>query len=325
MEYCTSIRKRVFIGLQNTKLQHALELVHFIEERGGDILIVMLLDDIFQADKEGRALGHFNISTIEVLWAIFAAARNAKTPVIIGTSEGEREFIGERQVTALVKSLREEYDYPIYTNADHTYTFEGVKRAAENGYDAVIFDGAKLSFEENIKITSQCVDFAKSINPDIVVEGELGYIGTSSKLLDDIPEGVSKEAMTTPEQAREFVLKTGVDLLAPSVGNIHGMLKHAKNPQLDTQRIKAIREAADVPLVLHGGSGISDKDFREAIKNGMSIVHINTELRNAWRKGIEQTLQSDTETIAPYKLLKEGAYQAVRSVVEERIKLFKRQ
>ncbi|MEX0933792.1 MAG: ketose-bisphosphate aldolase [Candidatus Paceibacterota bacterium] len=281
----------------------------------------MLLEHILKADSEQYALGHFNISTIDALWAIFEAAQEQGVPVLVGTSEGEREFIGERQFTALVKSLREEFNYPIYANADHTYSFEGVKRAADNGYDAVIFDGAQLPFEKNCEITERCVDYAKCVNPDMVVEGELGYIGTSSKLLDEIPEGVTREEMTTPDQAREFVKKTGVDLLAPSVGNIHGMLKNAQNPNLDIERIRAIRKDAGVPLVLHGGSGVSDEDFKKAIKAGISVVHINTEIRKAWRSGIEDALKRDTETVAPYKLL-DGARSNVKEIVAQRIALF---
>lgn len=283
----------------------------------------MLQDVILKADEEKTALGHFNISTIDALWGIFEAARSLDVPIIIGTSEGERKFIGARQAVALIKSIRSEFDYPIYLNADHTYTFEGVKEAVDLGYDAVIFDGAKLSIEENIKITSQCVDYAKSVNSEIVVEAELGYIGTSSKLLDKVPDDVTEGAMTTVEQAKEFVKATGVDLLAPSVGNLHGMLKHSKNPRLDIERIRAIREAAEVPLVLHGGSGITDEDFTKAIEAGIGIVHINTEIRKAWRDATDTFLKENPETVAPYKILS-PARSAVEESVKRRLKLFSR-
>lgn len=282
---------------------------------------MILHELLLEADKEGRAIGHFNISTVDQLWAIFEGARALDVPIIIGTSEGERNFIGARQAVALVKSLREQYEYPIFINADHTYSFEGVKEAVDLGYDAVIFDGAELSFEENIELTRKCVDYARSVDADVLVEAEIGYIGTSSKLLDEVPEGVTPESMTTVEQAQEFVAETGVDLLAPSVGNLHGMLRGAKNPNLDIERIADIRDAAGVPLVLHGGSGITDEDFRKGIKAGMSVVHINTEIRKAWREALDAFLAENPEAIAPYKILAR-AREAVQEVVEERLRLF---
>ena len=276
---------------------------------------------ILDASNRKMAIGHFNISTIDALWGIFDAARAVDVPIIIGASEGERAFIGARQVVALVRSIREEYDYPIYINADHTYSFEGVKEAVDAGFDAVIFDGAKLPFDENVAITRRCVDYAKSVNPDIMVEGELGYIGTSSKVLDEIPEGVTSESMTTPEQAQEFVEKTDVDFFAPSVGNLHGMLRNAKNPNIDIERIRAIQEATKVPLVLHGGSGISDEDFIEAIQAGISTVHINTEIRIAYRDAVKKSLEENPDEVAPYRILK-SSVQAVEDKVTERLKLF---
>ena len=126
--------------------------------------------------------------------------------------------------------------------------------------------------------------------------------------------------MTTPEDAKAFVEATGVDMLAPSVGNIHGMVKGG-NPRLHPERVKAIRDACGVPLVLHGGSGTMNEDFLECIKNGVDIVHINTEIRVAYRDGIKQSLIENPDEVAPYKFLKPGML-AVQKVVEERMKLF---
>lgn len=279
------------------------------------------MEIVKEAESKGVAIGHFNISNIEGLWGIFNATRALNLPVIIGLSEGERDFVGVRQAVALVKSLREEFNYPIFINADHTYSFERVKEAVDAGFDAVIFDGAKLPIDENIKITKECVLYAKSKNPNILVEGELGYIGTSSKLLEKIPEGVSLEHLTTPEEAARFVQETGVDLFSPSVGNIHGMLKNAPNPELNIERIKEIRQSAGVPLVLHGGSGISEDNFKEAIKAGVSTIHINTEIRVAYRDAVKNFLSQNPDEIAPYKIMK-GAVEAVQKVVSERLKLF---
>ena len=282
-----------------------------------------LREVIRDAESNHVAVGHFNISNIEGLWAIFHAARNLNLPVIIGLSEGERDFVGVKQAVALVKSIREEFDYPIFINADHTYSFERVKEAVDTGFDAVIFDGAKLPIDENIKTTKQCVEYARSKNPDILVEAELGYIGTSSKILDEIPEGagVSEETLTSAEDAARFVAETGVDLFSPSVGNIHGMLRNMPNPRLNINRVHAIKEAAGVPLVLHGGSGIADQDFTDAIKAGISIVHINTEIRVAYRDAVKKVLADHPDEVAPYKIMK-GAVSAMEKVISERLKLF---
>ncbi|MEK9184901.1 MAG: class II fructose-bisphosphate aldolase, partial [Patescibacteria group bacterium] len=239
-----------------------------------------LREYIKDAEKNKVAIGHFNISNIEMLWGIFHSAKNLNLPVIIGVSEGERNFIGVKQCVSLIKSIREEYDYPIFLNADHTYSIEKLKEAVDAGFDAVIYDGAKLLFEENVKNTKECVEYARSVNSEIIVEGELGYIGQSSKVLDEIPEGIDLEkGLTTPEQAAQFVKETGVDLFAPAVGNIHGMMRVGKDPHLDIDKIREIRKAGGVPLVLHGGSGTPDEDFVKAIDAGISIIHISTELR----------------------------------------------
>jgi fructose-bisphosphate aldolase, class II len=282
-----------------------------------------LAECIADAALRKVALGHFNFSDSEQLKAIFEVAQRLSLPVLVGTAEGERDFIGVHQAAALVRSLREEHGHPIYLNADHTYSFDRVKEAVDAGYDAVIFDGAKLPLAENIEITKRCVAYAKEKNPSIFVEGELGYIGTSSKLLDAIPEGAAVTAaqMTSPEEAAQFVSATGVDLLAPAVGNIHGMLKHTPDPHLDIERISKVREAAGVPLVLHGGSGTPDEDFVQAIESGVSIIHINTELRVAYRGGIEATLKEKPDEIAPYRFLA-GGIAEMEKTVEARLRLF---
>ena len=248
----------------------------------------------------------------------FNSAYKLKKPVIIGLSEGERKFVGSRQAVALVKSLREEFNFPIFINADHCRSFESFKEAVDAGFDSAIFDGAVLALDENIKKTKQCIEYAKKINPEILIEGELGYIGASSSILNEMPEGVE---LTSVEDALKFVEETKVDLLAPAVGNIHGMLKGSKNPELNIQRIKEIKKAVKIPLVLHGGSGISDNDFSLAIKSGFSIVHINTEIRKAYREAIEKSLVENPNEITPYKLNK-SVVDFISETVEKRIQLF---
>jgi fructose-bisphosphate aldolase class II len=223
----------------------------------------------------------------------------------------------------------------IFLNADHTYSFERVKEAIDAGFDSVIFDGAQLSFEENVKLAKQCVEYAREVSSrsiegssgarprDILVEGELGYIGVSSKLLDAIPEGVGldSESLTHPDKAKEFVELTGVDMLAPAVGNIHGMLKGGVDPKLNIERVKEISEATNIPLVLHGGSGNSEEDFKQAIANGVAIVHINTEIRVAYKQGLMRGLTENPDEVAPYKFLKPSV-KSVQEVVEKKLRLF---
>ena len=282
-----------------------------------------LREFVADAQEKKVAIGHFNISNSDGLWAVFRAAQKLSVPVIIGVSEGERDFIGVRQVAALVKSLREEFDYPIFLNADHTYSFERVVEAIDAGFDSVIFDGAQLSLEENIALTKKCVDYARACGRDVLVEGELGNIGKSSKILDAIPDGVllDEKSLTNPATSAEFVTATGVDMLAPAVGNMHGMLRSGVDPKLNIERIKEIAATSAVPLVLHGGSGNSDDDFRSAIAAGVCIVHINTELRLAYKQGIMRSLSENPDEVAPYKFLK-PAVQAVEDVVMKKLKVF---
>jgi fructose-bisphosphate aldolase class II len=274
------------------------------------------------AKKENRAIGHFNISNVETLWAIFDAARALAQPVIIGVSEGERNFIGVRQAASLVQSLRNEFDYPIFMNADHTHDVVGVLKAMDAGFDSVMIDGSQLAFDDNVAMTKECVEHAHTIQKHehrtILVEAELGFIGTSSAILDAIPEGAGGD-MTDPDVARQFVEATGVDIFAPSVGNIHGIVTSG-NPHIDADRVAAIAQAVDCHLVLHGGSGINDDDMRAGIAAGMSIVHVNTEIRAAFRKGLEEGLK-ESDTVAPYKYM-DRARKSVYDVVYGKIQLF---
>jgi fructose-bisphosphate aldolase class II len=278
-----------------------------------------LREAIEHAEAQHRAIGHFNVSDSNQLNAIADAAQELQVPVIIGVSEGERKWFGVRHIAALVQSFRSE-GREVYLNADHTKTIEGIEEAIAAGFDAVLFDGSKLSIDENIAQTRAAVAAARTAERPVLVEGELGYIGSSSSMLDDIPEGAGLE-QTDPEVAARFARETGIDLLAPSVGNIHGMLKNAANPKLNIERVGSVRSAAGVPLVLHGGSGIADEDFVAAIKAGVSIVHINTEIRAAYRKGIEQGLAADANEVSPYKYMGPG-YDALKAVVRARLALF---
>src|SRR3989344_469862 len=280
-------------------------------------------DILADAKKGGYAIGHFNFSSFEMLWGVLNAAHKLNVPVLLGLSEGERDWVGIRQAVAIVRSLRDE-GHEIYLNADHTYSYERVKEAIDAGFDSVIFDGAKLDINENIKITKKCVDYArkagKQTGRDIIVEGELGYIGEGSTVRDALPEGVQ---MTSANDAKRFVEETGVDLFAPAVGNVHGMLRAGPpaggDPPLDLDRISEIADVVSVPLVLHGGSGTPN--LLDGIKAGINEVHISTELRKAWHDAMLVHLEKFPDEIAPPKVA-HGALEAIQKVAEARLKLF---
>src|SRR3569833_2253357 len=257
------------------------------------------------AQQTGVAIGHFNVADIVLLKAVFTTARQLIVPVIVGASEGERKFVGVAQLGALVRSLREEYDYPIFLNADHTHSFVVVLQAARYGFDAVGFDASALPFELNVQATREAVEALRSLNPDILVEGEIGDIGSGSEI--HAPANQPHRMLTSPLEARQYVEATGVDILAPAVGNQHGMLpslvEGTQRQRLDTMRIAQIKQATAVALTLHGGSGTDDSDLREAIAAGINIIHINTELRLAWRRGLEAALARAVGDIVPYRVL----------------------
>lgn len=281
-----------------------------------------LREYVKEASENGVAIGHFNISNLEGLHGIYQAAKKLSLPVIIGVSEGEEAFVGREEAVALVRTLREKDNYPIFLNADHHASFESVKACIDAGFDMAIIDCAKLSFEENIKITKQCVDYARNVTKetgrDILVEAELGYIGSGSTIKDTIPEGAG--ILTTVEDAKKYVEATGIDLFAPSVGSIHGLIKSGK-PHIDSERVAQIKEVIGIPLVLHGGSGLRDEDFTNAIKAGISIVHINSELRLAYEQAVGKFITENPEEITPAKIL-QPAVDATEKIVEARLKLF---
>jgi fructose-bisphosphate aldolase class II len=249
-------------------------------------------------------------------------------PVIIGASEGEREYIGVEMLRKMVDQMKTEYSVQIYLNADHTYTFEKVVEVVLAGYDSVIVDGAKLDYEENIKLVKMCTDwvraYEKENNCKVLVEAELGYIGQSSSLNESLPAGVSEENLTTVDQAIDFVTRTGIDMFAPAVGNVHGMLVNAKEPDLNIQRIKDLRQALpNTPFVLHGASGNSDEDLVNSIDAGVSIIHINTEIRKAFTDGVRSYLndEKNQKEIAPYKYGKVGQ-EEMKKVVQAKMELY---
>ena len=283
---------------------------------------------IEEARKEKRAIGHFNVSNLDAVHAIVEAAEELDVPVILGATEGEEGYIGTEVLAGIVSVLKQTAKIPVFLNADHHYSFESVKKSIDAGFDMAIIDLVKLPLEENIKITKQCVDYArktyKEFGRDILIEAELGFIGSSSKMLDDVPEGAGEETMTKPEDAKHFIDSTGIDLLAPSVGNIHGMVKSGE-PALHPERVKQIYEETKTPMVLHGASGNTDEDVRACIEAGVAIVHINTEIRVAYKDALVESMTIENkDEIAPYKYLP-MAKDAIKKVVLQKLKVFNNQ
>lgn len=286
-----------------------------------------LREAIQQARQSHTAIGHFNVADLVGFKAVVAAARATEKPVIIGVSESEREFWGTRTIAALVCSIREELGIPLFLNADHTHSFEKIQEAVEAGFDAVLFDAGKDQLEENSAETRHVVEYVHSYNyhngTDILVEAEMGFIGSGSVILTHIPEGaaVKKEDFTKPEEAKRFVDETGIDLLAPAVGNLHGMFAGTANPAISVECIEQIARVVGVPLVLHGGSGTLNSQLQEAVRAGCSIVHISTEIRATWRKALDLALLSNTKEIAPHKIFGE-MIRPVERIIEDKIRLF---
>lgn len=275
------------------------------------------------AQRRRVAVGHFNVSDLVALKAVTGAARALNLPVLVGTSEGERSFLGVHGIFAVIASLRQELDHPIFLNADHTHSLERAVEAAKAGYDMIGFDGSTLPLEKNIELTKQAVEALKSINPRIIVEGELGFIGSGSEIHDSVPE--SSRLLTKTEDAKRFIEATKVDVLAPAVGNMHGLLKSMISgdvrKRLDIGRISELAAATGLPLTLHGGSGTDDGDFQRAVAAGITIVHISTELRLAWRHGLDEALAENPDEVVPYKIY-EKPLSAMAAVVNQRLRLF---
>jgi len=281
-----------------------------------------LREVLSEARQNKVAVGHFNVSDLSGLKAVVESARALHVPVIVGVSEGERAFIGAREVAAVVKILRQEYDYPVFLNADHTHSLAGAEDAAKAGFDSIVFDRSELKFDQNILETKRAVEALKSINTSILIEGEIGEIGTGSEIHE---ETISNLSLTTPEEAKEFATATGIDILAPAVGNTHGLsrsiVQGEAQKRLDIDRIAKIGKATGLFMTLHGASGTNDDDLRRAIRAGITEIHINTEMRLAWRRGLEGAFAKEPDQVVPYKLLA-PAVDAMEQVISSRLRLF---
>jgi len=272
-----------------------------------------------KAQKEGFAIPQFNFSDFSQMKAVIKKSVELQSPIILATSEGESKFFGLEEAVTLRDFYRKKTGLPIFLNLDHGKSFDYVKLAIDAGYDMVHFDGSKLPLDENIKITKEVIEYATE--KGVLVEGEVGRIGTDSSKLYSEKFEIKEEDLTKPDEALKFLNETKADLLAVSMGNFHGIEISGIDPNLRIDVLKAIREkVGDALLVLHGGSGTPEDGIKEAIQNGIVKININTELRLAFAGNIRRSL-SDVEEIVPYKFLA-NAMTSVERVAGAKIEMF---
>ena len=274
----------------------------------------MLIDHLERAKRESFGLGQFNLSTVEQMKGIVKAAKEKNVPVILGTSEGESEFLGLKEAVALRDVLREKHS-DIYLNLDHGRDLDWIKKAIDAGYDMIHFDGSKMPLDENIEKTKKVVELARE--KGVVVEGEVGHVGGASSMHEGAPK--NQENLTSTRKIAKFISETKVDLCAFSIGNVHGV--YTEMPELDFSRLTEISEKTSIGLVMHGGSGIEDEDIKKAITKGVTKINVNTELRNEWRREIERSFEENKDTVTPYKLFKKIP-EVTAKKVKEKINIF---
>jgi fructose-bisphosphate aldolase class II len=267
-----------------------------------------------KAEKEGYAVGAFNTNNLEITLSIVEAAVAERAPVILAVSPGAMEYAGVAYLSAIAEVASESADVPVSLHLDHGTSMEHVEAALDHGFSSVMIDGSKLPFEENVGLTCQAVELAREKGASI--EGELGrLVGVE----DAVSVSEREASMTDPEQAAEFVRRTGVDALAVAIGNAHGWYKG--RPDLDFERLRVIKSKVSTFLVLHGASGIPDDMIREAGSIGVDKINIDTEVRNAFRQAVAGFVSSNPEVIDPRKILM-PAREAMREVVARKMRLF---
>lgn len=258
--------------------------------------MIKMLD---KAKKEGYAVPHFNINNLEWTKYILEACEERKSPVILGVSEGAAKYMGGYNVvTNIVKGLIKDLNItiPVAIHLDHGSSFEVCKKAIDAGFTSVMIDASRFSLEENIQITKQVVKYAK--RKKVSVEAEIGHIGGSE-------DGISSDLMyATVDDSLELYKNTKIDFLAPALGSVHGLYKG--EPKINFDRMKEIKEKLNIPLVLHGGTGLPDKIIKDSIKCGICKININTELQIAWTKGVREKLNSDSNVYDPRKVISAG-------------------
>ena len=272
-------------------------------------MLVNLNEVLSDAQKKGYAVGLFNTIDTDMLEAVIAVAEELRSPVVIGTAEvllpyGELKLIAPSVIEAAKRA-----SVPVVVHYDHGLTFERCMEALQLGFSSIMFDGSAGDEEENVRLTAQLVKIAHAMGAS--VEGEIGHVGEAST-----NDGMEESMYTTPQEAVAFVEKTGVDALAVAFGTAHGAYK--TKPKLDLERLAQIRKVVDTPLVLHGGSGLSDDDFKNSIKNGIAKINIFTDLCLAGEKGMKEALGEGQA----YLEIRERKVEEIKRVVREKIRLF---
>lgn len=275
---------------------------------------VPVADLLKDAEAGGYAVGAFNCNNMEIVQAIVAAAEAEKAPVIIQASQGAIKYAGIEYIVALTKAAAASASVPVALHLDHGTSFEQVMQCIRSGFSSVMFDGSKLPLDENIRITNQVLAAARPVG--VSVEAELGKIGGTE---DDITVDEREAMLTDPEEARYFVEKTGVDSLAVAIGTAHGRYKG--EPKLDFERLTKIRSLVNIPIVLHGSSGVPGDAIKEAISRGVRKVNIDTNIREAFTEKCRQVLSEKPGEIDPRKVLG-PAREAAAEVIREKIRLF---
>ena len=273
-----------------------------------------------RAQKEGWAIGAFNVDSLDIFKAVCLAAQRKKSPVILEFSQGEVEYFGIRNIVDLINNAREEYAVPILLNLDHAREVENCLEAVEAGFDLIHFDGSGLAIEENIKRTQEVVNAAHKAN--LTVEGEVNCLPGSSVVHgEEIDMEEVKKSFTDPAKAAKFVQETGVDIFAAVFGNVHGTFP--TQPELDLGLLGKIAKVVPTTfLSMHGGSGIAADRVREAIgKGGIVKVNVNTELRQAFVDALAEKTSEEPRQYTYYKMAND-LIGAVAAVVEGKIDVF---
>ncbi|MGI6551210.1 MAG: class II fructose-1,6-bisphosphate aldolase [Syntrophomonadales bacterium] len=274
--------------------------------------LVPMTELLAKAEAGGYAVGAFNANNMEIVQAIAMAAEKEQAPVIMQASQGAIKYAGLEYIIGLVKIAADSTRIPIALHLDHGTSFEQVVRCIRGGFSSVMFDGSQLPLEENIRITNKVLDLARPIG--VSVEAELGKIGGTE---DDI--SVEESLYTDPREAEVFVKETGVDALAIAIGTAHGQYKG--EPKLDFERLEKIRKLVNIPIVLHGSSGVPDAAITKAISMGIRKVNIDTNIREAFVARVRQEVDKNPNEIDPRKLLGPGRDAAVE-LIREKIRLF---
>ncbi|RXG62545.1 class II fructose-1,6-bisphosphate aldolase [Candidatus Atribacteria bacterium 1244-E10-H5-B2] len=271
-----------------------------------------------EAQKGRYAVGAFNANNMEIIQAIVETAEEEKAPVILQASQGAIKYAGLDSIVAMVKVMAEKAKVPVALHLDHGTDYYQNIKCLRAGFTSLMFDGSKLPFDGNVKMTKKVVEMAHAC--DIPVEAELGQIG---KMDDSDEPGVAlervKESMAVPEEAVKFVELTEIDFLAAAVGTIHG----CRTPfaKLDIPRIERIRELTGVPLVLHGASGANDEEIKKGIAAGICKINIDTRIKMKFIEKMREIIKTNPEEIDPRKILG-PAKEAAKEIIRDRIRVF---